>query len=199
MSTNIMPPPWFSAANMALENRIERICDFGGSLPPRNPSTRIVAPGPAISFSTFSISSGSSGSASICSFEQHVAESIAVRIGRGGRRVAADRHALVDFSIGSVTSRRLSPAADADVRDDVRSRSRGTPRRARSGQAPGPSRWPRPGRRRTRPAPATRRVRSFRACELHRRASGITAPLGSLTMTRSVPVCGRCAHALADG
>ena len=44
---------------------MERICDFGGSLPPRNPSTRIVAPGPAISFSTFSISSGSSGSASI--------------------------------------------------------------------------------------------------------------------------------------
>ena len=47
------------------EKRIDRICDFGGSLPPRKPSTRIVAPGPAISFSTFSISSGSSGSASI--------------------------------------------------------------------------------------------------------------------------------------
>ena len=41
---------------------LERICDFGGSLPPRNPSTRIVPPGPAISLSTFSISSGSSGS-----------------------------------------------------------------------------------------------------------------------------------------
>ena len=51
---------------------MERICDFGGSLPPRNPSTRIVAPGPAISFRTFSISSGSSGSASICCFERTV-------------------------------------------------------------------------------------------------------------------------------
>ena len=61
-------PPWFWAANWSMRgSRIDRIWDFGGSLPPVNPSTRIVAPGGAISFSTRSISSGSSGSASICS------------------------------------------------------------------------------------------------------------------------------------
>ncbi len=70
MSMNIAPlmPPWFCAANWSMRGRrIDRIWDLGGSLPPVNPSTRIVAPGGAIALSTRSISSGSSGSASICS------------------------------------------------------------------------------------------------------------------------------------
>ena len=70
MSMNIMPlmPPWFWAANMSMRgSRIERICDFGGRRPPVKPSTRSTDPGGDIALSTASISSGSSGSASICS------------------------------------------------------------------------------------------------------------------------------------
>ena len=37
-----------SAAKEFMRKRIDWICDFGGSRPPRNPLTRIVAPGPAI-------------------------------------------------------------------------------------------------------------------------------------------------------
>ena len=47
MSTIVSPPSWFSATNIPLAKRMDRICDFGGSLPPRKPSTRMVAPGPA--------------------------------------------------------------------------------------------------------------------------------------------------------
>ena len=50
MSTNTRPPPWFSAAKRSRRKRIDWICDLGGSRPPRKPSTRIVAPGPPISF-----------------------------------------------------------------------------------------------------------------------------------------------------
>ena len=61
-------PPWFWAANMSMRGSlIERICDFGGRRPPVNPSTRMTDPGGDIALSTASISSGSSGSASICS------------------------------------------------------------------------------------------------------------------------------------
>ena len=70
MSMCMMPdmPPWFWAANMSMRgSRMERIWDFGGSRPPVNPSTRMTDPGGDIAFSTASISSGSSGSASICS------------------------------------------------------------------------------------------------------------------------------------
>jgi hypothetical protein len=48
-----------------MRKRIDRICDFGGSRPPVNPFTRIVAPGPAIWSSTCCSSSGSSGSSAI--------------------------------------------------------------------------------------------------------------------------------------
>ena len=70
MSMCMMPvmPPWFWAANMSMRGRrIDRICDFGGRRPPVNPSTRMTDPGGDIALSTASISSGSSGSASICS------------------------------------------------------------------------------------------------------------------------------------
>ena len=70
MSMNIMPlmPPWFWAANMSMRgSRIDRICDFGGRRPPVKPSTRRTDPGGDMALSTASISSGSSGSASICS------------------------------------------------------------------------------------------------------------------------------------
>ena len=69
------PPPasWLSAANEFMRKRIDWICDFGGSRPPRNPLTRIVAPGPAICISTCSSSSGSSGSSAIsCSLSDDV-------------------------------------------------------------------------------------------------------------------------------
>ena len=61
------PPPasWLSAAYEFMRKRIDWICDFGGSRPPRNPLTRIVAPGPAICISSCSSSSGSSGSSAI--------------------------------------------------------------------------------------------------------------------------------------
>ena len=48
-----------------MRKRMDRICDFGGSRPPVNPFTRIVAPGPAIWSSTCCSSSGSSGSSAI--------------------------------------------------------------------------------------------------------------------------------------
>jgi hypothetical protein len=110
MSTNVIPPAWFSAENMPLANRIERICDFGGSLPPRKPSTRIVPPGPAISFSTFSISSGSSGSASICS----LLSTLLNRSLFGSDALVAGSRPTATFSssfwIARGTSRLLSPA-----------------------------------------------------------------------------------------
>ena len=106
------------------EKRIDRICDFGGSLPPRKPSTRIVAPGPAISFSTCSISSGIVGQRVDLILRQHVAEPIAVRIGRDRRRVAADRDALVELLD---RQRHLAPVvagAHADVGHDRRLEAR---------------------------------------------------------------------------
>ena len=76
-------PPWFCAANMSMRGRrIERICDFGGSRPPVKPSTRMVEPGGAIAFSTASISSGSSGSDSICSRVRIVLKAEPARIHR---------------------------------------------------------------------------------------------------------------------
>ena len=108
-STKVWPALWFSAANIAAEKRMDRICDFGGSLPPRNPSMRIVAPGPAISFSTCSISSGSSGSASICSRVRTLLKRslFGSDAAAAGSRPTATLSAI--FSIGSVISRRLSP------------------------------------------------------------------------------------------
>ena len=70
MSMNIIPimPPWFCAAYMSIRgSRIDRICDLEGSRPPVKPSTRMTDPAGAIALSAASISSGSSGSASICS------------------------------------------------------------------------------------------------------------------------------------
>ena len=61
-------PPWFCAAIWSMRGRrIDRICDLGGSLPPVKPSMRMIAPGGDMALSAASISSGSSGSAAICS------------------------------------------------------------------------------------------------------------------------------------
>ena len=190
MSTNTMPPPWFSAANMSREKRIDRICDFGGSRPPRKPSTRIVAPGPAISFSTRSISSGSSGSASICDFDSTVLKR---SLFGSDAAVAGSRPtetALVelldrehDFSTcvaGAQPEIRHADGLEAgeahadavpsrhEVLDAARIPAHRSRRRSARAAAVRPS------------APADLTI-----------APGITAPLGSLTTTRRRAVSGR--------
>ena len=112
MSMKCAPPmpPWFCAAYMSIRGRrIERIWDFGGSLPPVKPSTRMVDPGGAIALSAASISSGSSGSDSICSRVRIVlnADPRASRATLCLSRVIVT--ASSSFSSGSVSVRRLSP------------------------------------------------------------------------------------------
>ena len=67
MSMNSPPAEWFSAANASRVMWMDLICDFGGSCPPSKLSIRSTASGPAMSWSIFCISAGSSESASICS------------------------------------------------------------------------------------------------------------------------------------
>src|SRR5260221_3100032 len=94
MSTNVCPALWFSAPNIALEKRIERICDFGGSLPPRNPSTRIVAARAGHLLQDLLHLVRIVGQRFDLILLEHVAETFALRIRRGGCRVAPDRDAF---------------------------------------------------------------------------------------------------------
>jgi hypothetical protein len=186
MSMKLWPALWFSAANMAVENRIDRICDFGGSLPPRNPSMRMVAPGPAMSFSTCSISSGSSGSASICSRDSTLLNRslFGSDAAAAGSRPTATLSAT--FSIGSVISRRLSPGR---TRTSLNVELSNPGKLALTAYRPAgtfgavATPWP---------SDAIAGITTSRlAVSVPLRttvAFGITAPLGSLTTTRSVPV-----------
>jgi hypothetical protein len=103
-------PPWFCAAIMSiLGRRMERICDFGGSLPPVKPSTRMTAPGGAIAFSTFSISSGSSGKASICSRVSTVEKAAPCGSSAAACLSRDTLSCWSIFAIGSTSDRRVSP------------------------------------------------------------------------------------------
>ena len=185
MSTNVMPAPWFSAANMPLEKRIDRICDFGGSLPPRKPSTRIVRAGPRHLLQHLLHLVGIVGQRVDLILREHVAEPIALRIGRARRRIAADRDALVDL-----LDRAASPRAGCRRRGrgrpaiDCASRSRGTPTSTayRPGARLDGDRDPLAvGQRRRRArSPGWLARRPLTA----RRAPGITAPLGSCRRPR---------------
>jgi hypothetical protein len=120
-------PPWFCAANWSIRGRrIDRICDFGGSLPPVNPSTRRTDPGGAMALSAASISSGSSGSAAICSRVSTVENAWP----RGSRaalcRSRPTATSSVIFRMGSMIVRRVSPA---------RSRTSGTTTVSKPGNA----------------------------------------------------------------
>ena len=116
MSTNAMPPPWFSAANRSRRKRIPRICDFGGSFPPRNPSTRTTASGPAICFSVSSISSGSSGSASICSRVSRLPKALPLGSVARSRGSCPTVISSASFAISSFISRRASPRKRSSAR-----------------------------------------------------------------------------------
>ena len=138
MSTKVCPALWFSAANIALEKRIERICDFGGSLPPRKPSTRMRRAGPGHLLQHLLHLVRIVGQRLDLILRQHVAEAIALRIRRGGRRVAADRHALGDLLD---RQRHLAP-----VVSPARTRTSGTVRLSKPGNAHGDGVAARPAR-----------------------------------------------------
>ena len=122
MSMNSMPlmPPWFWAANMSMRgSRIDRICDFGGRRPPVKPSTRRTDPGGDMALSTASISSGSSGSASICSRVR--TELKALPLGSSSRTlpVATDGEALLHaLDLQRDAAARIVAAAHAHVAHD---------------------------------------------------------------------------------
>ena len=78
-STRTIPASWYSAAKELLRKRICWIWSFGGRRPPRKPSTKICAPGPAICASCSAISSGSSESASISSWVNVVVKPLSRR------------------------------------------------------------------------------------------------------------------------
>ena len=125
--------------------RIDCICDLGGSRPPRNPSTRIVAPGPAISFKAASMSSGSSGSASICSRVSRFPNALPARIERAVARVLADRRRPRRPSRGRASSRAACCCRHAAAgRPSASARTPGTPREPSTVRARA---WRRPPRR----------------------------------------------------
>ena len=96
---------------MSLEKRIDRICDFGGSLPPRKPSTRIVAPGPGHLLQHLLHLVRIVGQRLDLILRQHVVESVAASDRMPPSPDRGRPHTLSSsFWIGSVTSRRLSPA-----------------------------------------------------------------------------------------
>ena len=129
-------------------------------MPPRNPSTRMrrAGPGHLLQHPLHLVRIVRQRVDLV--LRQHGAEAIAVRIGRDRRRVAADRHALVQLLDRSIASRRFSPA---------RTRTSGIDQRLEPGKrdlervAPGRQvrpRSPPPGRRRRRRSRVTAAVRS---------------------------------------
>ena len=114
-------PPWFCAANMSiLGRRIDRICDFGGSLPPVKPSTRMVAPGGDIALSTCFHLVRIVGQRVDLLARQHRAERRAARVERRRLRVARDGDLLIELRELQRDAAAHVAAAHADVLQDRR-------------------------------------------------------------------------------
>jgi hypothetical protein len=89
--------------------RIDRICAFAGSGLPSKPSTRMTAPGPAMSCSCCCSVTGSSDSASICSRVSDVPNDMP-RVGRGLLLVLPTVTDASSFGVCRTATCLLSPA-----------------------------------------------------------------------------------------
>ena len=159
-------PPWFCAANLSMRGRrIDRIWDFGGSLPPVKPSTRMVAPGRRHRLEHPLHLVGIVGKRFDLFARQHRAERRAARVHRRALLVAADRHVLVELLELQGDRAPVVAGAHADVANDrgletgelapescsgpVRGRRTRRRRNRTSGPRGGPTRAPGPGPRAT--------------------------------------------------
>ena len=123
MSMNMPPAEWFSAANASRVMWIALICAFGGSCCPSKLSTRIVAPGPAMSWS----------------WRRHLVRVVRERVHLLARERRAERRGAVGAPTSAGRGRpsppRSSSAAAAPARACCRRPSAG-------GRAAGPGRTP---------------------------------------------------------